>query len=143
MIVIVKEKAYKSIIRKLLSFLALVVMFFLYYNHMSTQFQEKNALLEKKLKEETAKLKKKYNLTKKIEILIYKEAEECVELLGQEKIQSIKIVKNKLYIVCDWDTDTEPLFVRYGVLALVKSSPQNVKIAISLKYIVESKYEAS
>ena len=142
MIVIVKEKKYKAILRKALAFSALVIMFSLYYNHMSTQFQEQNASLEKKLKEETAKLKKKYNLSKKVERLIYKEAEECVELLGQERIQSIKIVKNKLYIVCDWNTDTEPLFVRYGVLALVKSTPENVKIAISLKYIVESKYEA-
>ena len=142
MIVIVKEKKYKAILRKALAFSALVIMFSVYYNHMSTQFKEQNATLEKKLKEETAKLKKKYNLSKKVERLIYKEAEECVELLGQEKIQSIKIVKNKLYIVCDWNTDTEPLFVRYGVLALVKSTPENVKIAISLKYIVESKYEA-
>jgi len=142
MIVIVKEKKYKAILRKALAFSALVIMFSVYYNHMSIQFKEQNATLEKKLKEETAKLKKKYNLSKKVERLIYKEAEECVELLGQEKIQSIKIVKNKLYIVCDWNTDTEPLFVRYGVLALVKSTPENVKIAISLKYIVESKYEA-
>ena len=142
MILIVKEKGYKAVIRKVLAFSALIIMFSFYYNHMSTQFQEQNASLEKKLKEETSKLKKKYNLTKKLERLIYKEAEECVELLGQEKIQSIKIVKNKLYIVCDWNTDTEPLFVRYGVLALVKSTPQSIKIAISLKYIVESKYES-
>ncbi|HIP11909.1 MAG TPA: hypothetical protein EYG73_04220 [Arcobacter sp.] len=141
MILIVKEKNYKAMIRKVLAFSALVIMFSIYYDHMSTQFKEQNAALEKKLQEETAKLKKKYNLTKKVERLIYKEAEECVELLGQEKIQSIKIVKDKLYIVCDWNTNTEPLFVRYGVLALVKSTPENVKIAISLKFIVESKYE--
>ncbi|HIP56386.1 MAG TPA: hypothetical protein EYG97_05105 [Arcobacter sp.] len=141
MILIVKEKNYKAMIRKVLAFSALVIMFSIYYDHMSTQFKEQNDALEKKLQEETAKLKKKYNLTKKVERLIYKEAEECVELLGQEKIQSIKIVKDKLYIVCDWNTNTEPLFVRYGVLALVKSTPENVKIAISLKFIVESKYE--
>lgn len=85
MILIVKKKNYKAMIRKVLAFSALVIMFSIYYDHMSTQFKEQNAALEKKLQEETAKLKKKYNLTKKVERLIYKEAEECVELLGQEK----------------------------------------------------------
>jgi hypothetical protein len=109
---------------------------------MSSEFAQTNIKLAEELAVKTEKLKKKYSLTKKIERLIYKEAEECVELLGQEKIKSIKIVKDRLYIVCDWNTDTEPLYVRYGVLALVKSTPENIKIAISLKFIVESKYES-
>ena len=79
---------------------------------------------------------------RKISRLVYKEAESCVELIGQEKVQSIKIIKNRLVIVCDWDTDIEGLFVRYGVMALVKSTPENIKIAIELKFIIESRYES-
>ena len=142
MILIVKSKKYKDIIRKVLSFSALIIMFTLYYNHMSDQFKEQNIKLEEELKEKTAKLKKKFNLSKKIEKIIYKEAEKCVDLLGQEKIKSIKIVKNKLLIVCDWNTKIEPIYVRYGVLALVKSTPENIKIAIDLKFIVENRYES-
>jgi hypothetical protein len=109
---------------------------------MSDEFKQTNEKLKKELQIKTAKLQKKYNLSKKLERIIYKEAEKCVDLIGQEKIQSIKIEKNKLKIVCDWDTNIEPIFVRYGVIALVKSTPENIKIAIDIKYIVESKYEA-
>lgn len=142
MILIVKGNNYKQWIRKGIAYASLVVMFAWYYNHMSNQFKQNNERLQKELKEKTAKLQKKYNLSKKIERLIYKEAERCVDLIGQDKIQSIEIVKNKLRIICDWDTDIEPIFVRYGVIALVKSTPENIKIAIDLKYIVESKYES-
>ena len=142
MILIIKGKTYKNMIRRVLSFSVLIGMFFLYYNHMSDEFQQLNQKLEQDLKDKTAAYKKKFNLSKKIEKLIYKEAEKCVDLLGQEKIKSIKIVNDKLLIICDWDTKTEPIYVRYGVLALVKSTPENVKIAIDLKFMVENRYES-
>jgi len=142
MILIVKGNNYKQWIRKGVAFTSLVLMFSWYYNHMSDEFKQTNEKLKKELQIKTAKLQKKYNLSKKLERIIYKEAEKCVDLIGQEKIQSIKIEKNKLKIVCDWDTNIEPIFVRYGVIALVKSTPENIKIAIDIKYIVESKYEA-
>ena len=141
MILVVKGKNYKGILRKVLAFSSLLIMFSLYYNHMSNEYKQQTIKLEKELKVKTAQLKKRYDLTKKLEKIIYKEAEKCVDLLGQEKIQSVKIIKDRLVIVCDWDTDMEPLYVRYGVLALVKSTPENIKIAISLKFIVESRYE--
>ncbi len=142
MVLIIKEKnRLRQIIKKVVTFSLLVAMFWAYYLHMSNQFQEKNNQIAKEL-ERTKNLKAtKIALTKKLEKLIYKEAEGCVDLIGQEKIQSIKIIKDKLYIVCDWDTDIEPLFIRYGVMALVKSTPENIKIAIDLKFIVESNYE--
>ena len=51
-------------------------------------------------------------------------------------------VKDKLYLVCDFNTDIEPLLIRYGVGAMIKNSNQNIKIAIDLKTIVENKYES-
>ena len=141
MILIVKGKSYKNIIRKSIAYSALLAMFYFYYNHMSETFLAQEKELKVKLAQKTLLLKKKYNLSKKIEKLIYKEAERTVDLLLQEKIQKIEIQKNKLIIVCDWDTNTEALFVRYGVLALIKSTPENIRIAIDLKYIVESRYE--
>jgi ABC-type maltose transport system permease subunit len=141
MILIVKEKNKKAFIRKTLSYVALIIMFSLYYLHMSSEFQAKNEELAKELSAKNEKLNNKKQLTKKVEKVIYKEAERCVELIGQEKIQSIEVKKGKLIIVCDWDTEIEPLFVRYGVMALIKSTPENIKISVDLKFIVESNYE--
>ena len=64
-----------------------------------------------------------------------------MNLLEQKHIQSIKIVKDKLYIICDFTTDIEPLLIRYGVAAMIKNSNKNIKIAIDLKTIVENKYD--
>ncbi len=142
MILIIKEKSnYKPILRKVLSYGFLIGMFALYYFHMSNQFLESNEKLAKELQKNQELQTSKLEINKRVEKVIYKEAENCVDLIGQEKIQSIKIVKDKLYIVCDWDTDIEPLFIRYGIMALVKSTPENIKIAVDLKFIVENNYE--
>jgi len=141
MVLIVKGKNYKSIIRKTLSVFALIFMFSFYYLHMSNKFKEENTKLENALEVKNKLLLDKKNINRKVSRIIYNEAEEIVLLLGQEKIQSIKIIKDKLVLVCDWDTNIEALFIRYGVLALVKSTTQNIKIAIELKFIVESRYE--
>ena len=139
MILVVKGKNHKAIALKVFSVVGLIVMFYFYYQHMSAKFQAQNDSLVKKLniKEDN----KKIRISKKIEKLIYKEAEMAVDLLGQNNIQSVKIVKNRLLLVCDYNTDLEPLLVRYGVKALVKSSLKDIKIAINLKFIVESRYE--
>ena len=141
MVLIVKGKSYKSLLRKTLSMVLLVAMFSFYYIHMSNKFQEDKLKLQTELQAKNKIITNKKNLKSKIERLIYKEAENSVELIGQEHVQEVKIIKNKLVIICDWDTDIEPLFIRYGVIALVKSTPENIKIAIDLKFIVESKYE--
>jgi hypothetical protein len=139
MILVVKGRNYKRLAVKAFSVIGLIVMFFLYYNHMSDKFKSQNNSLVKKLniKEDNKQIK----LSKKIEKLIYKEAEMAVDLLGQNNVQSIRIAKNRLFLVCDYNTDLEPLLVRYGVKALVKSSLKDIKIAIDLKFIVESRYE--
>ena len=62
-----------------------------------------------------------------------------VDLLGQKNIQSIKVVKERLFVVCDNNTNIEPVMIRYGVNALVKSTMANIKIAIDLQTIVENK----
>jgi hypothetical protein len=141
MVLIIREKNYKSLVRKVVAYTFLIGMFFAYYLHMSNQFRENNEKIAKELKENKKLLVDKISVSKKVEKLIYNEAENCVDLIGQSKIQSVQIVKDKLHIVCDWDTDIEPLFIRYGIMALVKSTPENIKISIDLKFIVESNYE--
>jgi len=142
MILIVKGKSYKDIIRKVSAMTFLILMFFFYYEHMSEKFQVENKKLENELFVKNEIIKNNKKVKQKVSRIVYKEAEQIVDLIGQEHIQSIKIINDRLILVCDWDTNIEPLFIRYGVMALVKSTPQNIKIAIELKFIVESRYEA-
>ncbi|RXJ56373.1 hypothetical protein [Candidatus Marinarcus aquaticus] len=136
MIVAVKRSSYKKMVIKVISFVALVTMFIAYYFHMSEKFaQEEQAKAdlaqEQKLKQERSAA---------IENIIYNEAQIAVDLLNQEHVRNIKVIANRLYIVCDPQTNLDALMVRYGVMALVKTSVNDTKIAIDLKQIIESKY---
>jgi len=139
MIIILKTRNKNQLLIKALSMLSLILMFWLYYGHMSSKFQEQNNQLINKLDQTI--VKKKLDKSIGLEKTIYKEAVVIVNLLEQKHIQSIKVIKDKLYIVCDFTTDIEPLLVRYGVNAMIKHTPKNVKIAIDLKTIVENKYD--
>ncbi len=135
MIVVVKKPLYKKTIAKVLSFVALVCMFTVYYFYMGDKYGEPK---EETTAKNTVKsdLIKKKKLAKKLEKIIYKESETVVDLIGQEHVQKIKVVGKTLFIVCDSNTDIEPLMVRYGVLALVKNTNKDIKIAINLKNII-------
>jgi len=140
MIVIIKGKNNKQLIIKALSMLSLIVMFYAYYQHMSEKFQKLNQELV--TKKTYTKSNKKPNKSRKFEQIIYNEAVKVVDLIGQEHIQSIKIVKSRLFLICDYNSDIEPLLIRYGVKALVKNTSTNIKIALDLKTIVENNYES-
>jgi hypothetical protein len=136
MIVTVKNSGPKNYVMKIISVVALVAMFTAYYFHMSDQFSSNSGKANSKQSVEDVK---KEN-AKDLEKLIYKEVETAVDLVGQEHIQDVKIVKNKILLVCDTDTNLDALKVRYGTLALIKNDLNNIKIAIDIKYIIESKY---
>ncbi|MGB5919043.1 hypothetical protein [Arcobacter sp.] len=136
MIVTVKNSGPKNYVMKIISVVALVAMFTAYYFHMSDEFSSDSGKINSK---QTIEDMKKED-SKEVERLIYKEVETAVELVGQEHIQDVKIVKNKILLVCDTDTNLDALKVRYGTLALIKNDLNNIKIVIDIKYIVESKY---
>jgi len=140
MIVIIKGKKVRQLTVKAISILSLVGMFYLYYEHMSDKFREQNKQLVTKLN--ITKKTKILDKSKKIEKTIYKEAVIIVDLLNQKNIESIRIVKDKLLIICDYDTDIEPVLIRYGVNALVKTTSKNIKIALDINVIVGNKYES-
>lgn len=141
MIIVVKGLSYKRLVVKSISYLVLVIMFYFYYGHMSTKFENQQDQLKNELTSQ-----KKQNTTNKslaYEDEIYKEAVIIVDLLEQKHIQSVKIIKDKLLIICDYNTDIEPVLIRYGVNAFVKNTSKNIKIAIDVKTIVENKYNES
>jgi len=140
MIIVIEGKRNKQLLIKALSMLSLVVMFWFYYGHMSDKFKQQNDQLLSKL--ELKKEKKVTNKNDNIEKTIYKEAVVIVDLIKQRHVQSIKIVKDKLFIVCDFNTDIEPVLIRYGVNAMVKNTDKNIKLALDLRVIVENKYES-
>lgn len=77
----------------------------------------------------------------KLERIIYREVETAVDLIGQRNIQDVKIISDRVLIVADVGTNLDALKVRYGSTALIKNDLKDVKIAIDLKYVVESKFD--
>jgi hypothetical protein len=139
MIIILKGNSIKQKIIKVASIFFLITMFAVYYLYMSSKFQQMNNNLQ--ITNHTQLNTKHISRSQKLEDIIYNEAKVIVKLLGQKNVKYIKAVKDKLLISCDYDTDLEPLLVRYGVNAMVKKSIKDVKIAIDLAIIVENKYE--
>lgn len=138
MIVAVKRNNKKRNLIKLISALAVVGIFVYYYNHMSAEY-EKKQMIEKQKQLEEIKINEEKEKGKKLERIIYREIETAVDLLGQRKVIDVKIVSNKALIIVDPDTNLEALKVRYGTAALIKKDLKDIKIALDLKYIIESR----
>lgn len=142
MIIVVKNRNTKRLAVKSLAVFSLFAMFYLYYNHMSNKFAEQNQVLATKLEVKETIERKLNDKSIKMENTIYKEALTIVKLIGQEHVQSVKVLKDQLLIVCDFTTNIEPILIRYGANAMVKHTKTNIKVALNLKTIVENKYEA-
>lgn len=138
MIVAVKRNRKQKFI-KLVSLLVLVLMFGGYFYHMNETYAEKQRLeLEEKqalkLQEEN-----KEKVKKEVERAILTEVEKAVDLVGQEHVKHVKIIDNKVVLICEPDTNLDALIVRYGVMALVKKTLNEVIIAVDVNFILKSK----
>lgn len=141
MLIIVQNQNRKRVIIKTIAVLSLFTMFWLYYQHMSSKFQEENSKLATQLEHKKEIEKKTKDKSIKLENLIYKEAVLITKLINQKNIQSIKIVKDKLLITCNFGTNLEPVMIRYGVNAMLKSTDVDIKLALDIRTIVENNYE--
>lgn len=141
MIVAVKRNKKQKLI-KFISIAAVVAMFGAYYLHMSAQFeQQQKEELEAKQAAKIELERKKTN-QKNFEKAILTEIEKAVDLIGQEYVRHVQIMENKLVMICEPKTNLEALMVRYGTMALVKNTLNEIIIAIDVKYIVESRLNA-
>ncbi len=140
MIVAVKRNKKQKVI-KFISLAVLVAMFTGYYFYMSKEFEEKQRIeLETKKAEKLEALEtKKYK--KSLEKAILTEIEKAVDLIGQKYIQHVKIIENKVVIICKPKTNLDALKVRYGTMALIKNTLNEIIIAIDVKYIVKSRLD--
>ena len=92
-------------------------MFGGYYYHMNKTFEEKQNWISRKQAKNKKKKKKKQKRCRKA---ILSELKKAVDLIGQEHIKHVKLIENKIVIVCEPDTNLDALIVRYGVMALIK-----------------------
>ncbi|MDY0327082.1 MAG: hypothetical protein RBR07_02435 [Arcobacteraceae bacterium] len=141
MIVVVKRIDYKKLAIKVGSILALIILFGAYYIHMSgvySEFENKNDNKAQAI--DTSIIDKQEQKTKEIENIIYEEALIATNLIGNDNLKDIKILDDRLLIVAIPSTDIEPIMIRYGVLALVQNTKNDIKIAIDLASIVQSRY---
>lgn len=138
MIVAVKRNRKQKFI-KLVSFTILILVIAGYFYHMNEirsekeklEFEEKQAL---RLQEEN-----KEKVKKEVEKAILTEIEKAVDLIGQEHVKHVKIMDNKVLLICEPDTNLDALIVRYGVMALVKKTLSEIIIAVDVNFILKSK----
>ena len=138
MIVAVKRNKKQKFIRFVsLAFVALLLV--AYYFHMSSQMAEQDRIEMETKKAAKLKEEKIKETKKNFERAILSEIEKAVDLVGQENVQHVKIIENKLVIICELKTNLDALMVRYGTLALIKNTLNEIIVAIDLKYIMERK----
>ncbi|MBP7742122.1 MAG: hypothetical protein KA073_01975 [Aliarcobacter sp.] len=141
MIVAVKRNKKQKFV-KIVSLLIIVCMFGAYYYYTSKAFEEQQQVELENKKALKIKEEKEEKTKKDIERAILVEIEKAVDLVGQEHIKHVKIVENKVVLICEPDTNLDALLVRYGVMAFVKKTLNEIIIAVDIDFILKSKLNA-
>lgn len=141
MIVAVKRNKKRYLV-KILFLLILIGISAAYYVHLEKKHQEeikKELEAKQVLQLQEEKREKKEKEKKEIEAALLSEIEKAVDLLGQENIRNVKIIEDKVIIICEPATNLEPLIVRYGAMAFIKKTLNEVVIAIDLNFLLKSR----
>jgi hypothetical protein len=141
MIVAVKRNKKRTLI-KILSLLILVGMFTSYYFYMNKSYSQQ---LQKEIETKQAQKldeEKKEKEKKEIEKAILTEIEKAIDLVGQEHIRHVKIIEDKVIIICEPATNLDALMVRYGAMALTKKTLNEIVIAVDINFILKSRLNA-
>ena len=138
MIVAVKRKRKQKLIN-LASLVFVLAMFGVYYWHMSNEFKKQQEAEQKAKQATMLKQQKEEQEKKETKQAIMSEIKKAVALVGQENVRHVKIIENKLILICELETNIEPLMVRYGAMALTKKTLNEVIVAVDIKYVLKSK----
>ena len=144
MIVAVKRNK-KRYILKIISLLFLIGLGTAYYLHTTKKHEEevkKELELKQALKLQQEEKEKKEKEKKDIEAVILTEIEKAVDLIGQENVQHVKIIDDKVIIICNPSTNLESLMVRYGAMALIKKTLNEIVVAVDINFIIKSRLNA-
>lgn len=141
MIVAVKTNKKQKFI-KYISLVVLICMFGGYYYYTGKAFEEQQRIELENKKAQKIEEDKQEKIKNDIERAILLEVEKAVDLVGQEHIKHVKIVENKVVLICEPNTNLDALLVRYGVMAFVKKTLNEVIIAVDIDFILKSKLNA-
>jgi hypothetical protein len=140
LILVVKRQNYKKLTIKAISIVGLLVLLFAYYIHIGGVFKNIEEELQQTPISNEDEINKKEQKALTIESIIYDESTIAISLIGKENIKDIKIQNERLLLVTNPKVDLEALMIRYGVLALVQNTKNDIKIAVDLASIVQSRY---
>ncbi|MCG3718530.1 hypothetical protein L5F50_05010 [Aliarcobacter butzleri] len=141
MIVAVKRNKSQKILKIII--VVLLVSGGAYYYNDYVETARINAEKQKLEEEQKRVLKAKEEEQKKIkqeaqrEILA--EVEKAVNLIGQEYVRDVKLIKNKVVFVCEPDTNIDALVVRYGAMALIKKTFDEIVVVVDIDFILKNK----
>lgn len=141
MIVAVKRNK-KGHLLKILSLIVVIGISAAYYVHLEKKHQEelkKELEVKQALKVQEEKKEKKDREKKELETVILSEIEKAVNLIGQENVRNVKIIEEKVIMICEPNTNLEALIVRYGAIAFTKKTLNETVVAIDLNFLLKSK----
>ena len=143
MIVAVKRTKKRHLL-KILSLILLIGISAAYYVHLEKKHQQEELKKELELKQalkiqEEKEEKRQKKEKEEIEATILSEIEKTVDLIGQENVRNVKIIEDKVIIICEPNANLEALIVRYGAMAFIKKTLNEIVIAIDLNFLLKSR----
>ena len=141
MIVAVKRNKSQKIL-KIIIVLLLVSGGAYYYNDYIETARinaEKQKLEEEQKRVLKAKEEEQEKIKQEAQREILAEVEKAVNLIGQEYVRDVKLIKNKVVFVCEPDTNIDALVVRYGAMALIKKTFDEIVIVVDIDFILKNK----
>ncbi|MCG3709881.1 hypothetical protein N5915_00115 [Arcobacter lacus] len=141
MIVAVKRNKNQKILKIIIVALLVFGGIYFYNDYRETVRinAEKQKIEEQQKKELKAKEEEQERIKQEAQRAILTEVEKAVNLIGQEYIKDVKLIKNKVVFVCDPDTNIDALIVRYGAMALVKRTFDEIVIVVDIDFILKNR----
>ncbi|WP_151950251.1 hypothetical protein [Aliarcobacter butzleri] len=141
MIVAVKRNKSQKILKIIIVVLLVSGGAYYYNDYVETAriSAEKQKLEEEQKRVLKAKEEEQEKIKQEAQREILAEVEKAVNLIGQEYVRDVKLIKNKVVFVCEPDTNIDALVVRYGAMALVKKTFDEVVIVVDIDFILKNK----
>lgn len=141
MIVAVKRNKSQRILKIIIVVLLVSGGAYYYNDYIETARinAEKQKLEEEQKRVLKAKEEEQEKIKQEAQREILAEVEKAVNLIGQEYVRDVKLIKNKVVFVCEPDTNIDALVVRYGAMALIKKTFDEIVIVVDIDFILKNK----
>lgn len=141
MIVAVKRNKSQKILKIIIVVLLISGGAYYYNDYVETARinAEKQKLEEEQKRVLKAKEEEQEKIKQEAQREILAEVEKAVNLIGQEYVRDVKLIKNKVVFVCEPDTNIDALVVRYGAMALIKKTFDEIVIVVDIDFILKNK----